>query len=139
MRADRFTLAALEATLLLYREPERARREIPVLAMLTLDAEELSARARHLAECCPAVLHPELRAGNSAVGGGSFPEAVLPTTLVALDAGEIGAESLALRLRLGHPPVVGRVADGRLLLDPRTLPVAAFDDVGSAVARAIAV
>ncbi|MEP6572942.1 MAG: L-seryl-tRNA(Sec) selenium transferase [Gemmatimonadota bacterium] len=139
LRADRFSLAALEATLLLYREPERARREIPVLAMLTMSIEDLRTRANRLAACCPPALHPETRDGFSAVGGGSFPGATLPTTLVALDAGEIGADSLALRLRLGHPPVITRVAEGRVVLDPRTLPDAADDDIGSALLRAIAI
>ena len=56
------------------------------------------------------------------MGGGAFPARVLPTTLVALDAGALGADGLALRLRLGEPAIVARVADGRVVLDPRTLP-----------------
>ncbi len=137
MRADKLTLAALEATLALYRESERAFREIPVLAMLTLDAAELASRAESLAGRCPHALRPELCPGESAVGGGSFPGAALPTTLVSLDAGAIGPDSLALRLRIGQPPLVARVGHGRVLLDPRTLPVRAFDDVAAALARAI--
>ena len=97
-------------------------REIPVLRMLTLDAGELAARAARLAAACPAELRPELVPGESAVGGGSFPGALLPTTLVALDPGALGADGLALRLRLGDPAIVTRVAGGRVLLDPRTLP-----------------
>jgi len=69
--------------------------------------------------------------GKSAVGGGAFPGAVLPSTLVALDGGELGASGLALRLRLGEPPVIARVEHERVLLDPRTL---SDDDVPVIVA-----
>jgi L-seryl-tRNA(Ser) seleniumtransferase len=133
LRADKLTLAALEATLALYREPERALREIPVLRMLTLSPKELAARATELASACPASLNPETQPGESAVGGGAFPGAVLPTTLVALDAGGLGPDGLLLRLRVGDPPVVARVAGGRVLLDPRTLP----EDAAPIVARAL--
>ena len=137
LRADKLTLAALEATLALYREPATALAEIPVLAMLTMTPEDLAARARALVEHCPPELGPEVRPGESAVGGGSFPGAVLPTTLVVLDPGALGADGLALRLRLGEPAVVARVADGRVLLDPRTLPLAAYPDLGAALRRAV--
>ena len=120
-RADKLTLAALEATLSLYRDPETARREIPVLTMLTTGEEELAERALRLVALCPAWTNARVVAGESAVGGGSFPGAALPTRLVALSPGDIGADALALRLRLGRPPVVTRVADGLVLLDPRTL------------------
>ena len=133
LRADKLTLAALEATLGLYEDPATAVREIPVLRMLTLGAEELAARAERLASHCPPELDPELQPGESAVGGGSFPGARLPTTLLALDAGTLGADGLALRLRLGEPAVVARVGGGRVLLDPRTLP----EDAGPVLSRAL--
>ncbi len=137
VRADKMTLAGLEATLALYREPEAAVREIPVLRMLTLGAGELSALAARLAAACPAQLRPSLEPGESAVGGGSFPGAALPTTLVALDAGAIGPDGLALRLRLGEPAIVARVGGGRVLLDPRTLPEDSFPDVAAALTEAL--
>jgi L-seryl-tRNA(Ser) seleniumtransferase len=137
MRADKLTLAALEATLALYEDPETALREVPVLRMLTAEPAALAARAARLAAACPAELHAELRPGESAVGGGAFPGAVLPTTLVTLDAGELGADGLALRLRLGDPAVVARVADGRVVLDPRTLPDDAGAEIGRALTRAL--
>ncbi|HXE58082.1 MAG TPA: L-seryl-tRNA(Sec) selenium transferase, partial [Gemmatimonadales bacterium] len=136
-RADKLTLAALEATLDLYRDPTRALREIPVLAMLTLGAEELARRAGALAASCPERFRPALRPGESAVGGGALPGARLPTTLVALDPGPIGAEGLALRLRLGRPSVVARIEEGRLVLDPRTLPPESFAELGAALERAL--
>jgi L-seryl-tRNA(Ser) seleniumtransferase len=137
MRADKLTLAAMEATLALYDEAENAVREIPVLRMLTLEPAELAARAGRLAAACPPELSPRLEPGESAVGGGSFPGAVLPTTLVSLDPGPLGADGLALRLRLGDPGVVARVAAGRVLLDPRTLPEDSGPGVGEALARAL--
>jgi L-seryl-tRNA(Ser) seleniumtransferase len=136
LRADKLTLAGLEATLALYREPEQAIREVPVLAMLTADHEEIRHRAAELAAVCPAGLKPELVPSQSAVGGGSFPGATLPTTLVALDPGPLGANGLALRLRLGDPPLVARVEGGRLLLDPRTLYRVEAGVVGAALAAA---
>ncbi len=137
VRADKMTLAALGATLSLYRDPEAALAEVPVLRMLTRSAEELAQRAQRLAEACPRSLRPELVAGESAVGGGSVPAAVLPTTLVSLDAGEMGPDGLALRLRVGDPAVVARVAEGRLLLDPRTLREEDFATVGAALTHAL--
>ncbi|MBA3498512.1 MAG: L-seryl-tRNA(Sec) selenium transferase [Gemmatimonadales bacterium] len=137
MRADKLTLAALGATLALYEDADTSVREIPVLRMLTLAAAELEQRATRLAAECPSVLGPTLVPGESAVGGGSFPNAALPTTLVALDAGALGPDGLALRLRLGDPPVIARVSAGRVLLDPRTLPDDAAPHIGRALAQAL--
>jgi L-seryl-tRNA(Ser) seleniumtransferase len=63
---------------------------------------------------------------------------VLPTTLVALDPGATGAASLALRLRLGSPPVVARIEAGKVVLDPRTLPEGSLPEVAGAVRAALA-
>jgi L-seryl-tRNA(Ser) seleniumtransferase len=137
VRTDKMTLAGLEATLSLYRDPAQAMLEIPVLHMLTLGASELARRAERLAALCPAELDPSLQPGESAVGGGSFPGAVLPTTLVALEAGALGADGLALRLRVGEPSVITRVAGGRVLLDPRTLPEESLPAVAAALVEAL--
>ena len=137
LRADKMTLAALETTLSLYADPELAIREIPVLRMLTLSADELRARAERLLSLLASLRPCVLASGNSAVGGGSFPAAELPTTLVALDPGPLGAQGLALRLRLGTPPIVARIQDDRVVLDPRTLPEEAFQEVALAVQRAL--
>ncbi len=140
LRADKLTLAALESTLGLYRTPERARTEIPVLRMLTMGRDELERQAAALAAAIVAAGAPSipaLRNGTSAVGGGAFPEVVLPTTLVAIDPGSLGASGLALRLRLGSPPVIARVEAGRIVLDPRTLPEAAFPVVAAALVQAL--
>jgi L-seryl-tRNA(Ser) seleniumtransferase len=137
LRADKLTLAALVATLALYQDPESATQKIPVLTMLTLDHSELQRRATRLASQCPAAVRAQTVPGESAVGGGSFPGAVLPTTLVALDAGLLGPDGLALRLRLGEPPLLVRVAADRVLLDPRTLPEEAFPAVARAIEQAL--
>jgi L-seryl-tRNA(Ser) seleniumtransferase len=63
----------------------------------------------------------DLVAGFSEVGGGSFPEAKLPTWLVALKADRLTADGLIERLRAGDPPLIARIADGHVVLDPRTI------------------
>jgi L-seryl-tRNA(Ser) seleniumtransferase len=137
LRTDKMTLAALEATLALYRDPAEALREIPVLRMLTLSPEALRQRAERLASSLPAG-GATIAPAFSAIGGGSFPGAQLPTSLVSVTPGPSGAARLALRLRLGNPPVIARVQDGCVLLDPRTLPEAELERVGCAVAEALA-
>jgi L-seryl-tRNA(Ser) seleniumtransferase len=136
LRADKLTLAALDATLALYRDPEGALARVPVLAMLTAAPGVLAGRAERIAREAPAGFRPRVMPGSSVVGGGAFPEAALPTSLVALDPGAEGAESLAARLRRGTPPLVARVAEGRVLLDPRTLPDAVVPAVVAALAAA---
>jgi L-seryl-tRNA(Ser) seleniumtransferase len=137
VRADKLTLSALAATLSLYEDPDTAVQSIPVLGMLTMSAEELATRAERLAALCPPAVAATTMGGESAVGGGSFPGAVLPTTVVALDAGLLGPDSLALRLRLGEPSIVTRVAGNRVLLDPRTLPKESFPAIARAVEQAL--
>ena len=138
VRADKLTLAAMGATLSLYQDEAVALGSIPVLAMLTLDLGELTRRAERLASLCPAAVSAFTSPGESAVGGDSFPGAVLPTTLVAIDAGSLGPDGLALRLRLGQPSVVARVADDRVMLDPRTLPEDSFPSLAKAIEQALA-
>lgn len=136
LRADKFTLAALEATLALYRDPDTALTRIPVLRMLTRSPAELQAAAELLRGMTPPEFQPVLVEGTSAVGGGSLPGQNLPTTLLSLDPGPRGADGLALRLRLGDPCVVTRVGSGRVLLDPRTLDHRDYDLVAQALLAA---
>ena len=120
-RVDKLTLAALEATLALYREPARARHEIPVLAMLTIDAASLRVRATTLlAQLGSAATAHDVRIVESeaSVGGGAFPTARIPS--IALSIGG-NANALEERLRVGDPGVVTRVADQRVLVDLRTI------------------
>jgi L-seryl-tRNA(Ser) seleniumtransferase len=114
LRLDKLGMAALAATLRLYLDPERASREIPVLAMLTADSAVLRARAQRLAAAgCGEVVE-----AASKVGGGALPLLELPGPVAALPG---PADGLAAALRGGDPPVAGRIEGGRLLLDPRTL------------------
>jgi L-seryl-tRNA(Ser) seleniumtransferase len=121
VRSDKFTLAALEATLALYRDPETARRDIPVLRMLTEDLMEIQRRAAALQHGVGR--DAELIEGESEVGGGSFPGAKLPTWLVRLMPGarHLTPDALAERLRAADPSIIPRIADDRVVLDPRTI------------------
>jgi len=132
VRIDKLSLAALEATLALYRDPAHARRALPVLAMLDADRPALEARARRLA----AATGGEVVEATAKVGGGALPLLGLSGPAVALDAGPLGPDALAAALRAGDPPVVGRIHDGRLLLDPRTLTDAEADQAADAVRTA---
>jgi L-seryl-tRNA(Ser) seleniumtransferase len=131
LRLDKLGLAALEATLRLYRDPDLARREIPVLAMLTASETELRERAERLAAAigdAAAIIDATAR-----VGGGALPLLELPGPAVAVALPGVSADQLAARLRAADPPVMGRIEDDRLLLDPRTL----ADDEIALVARAV--
>jgi L-seryl-tRNA(Ser) seleniumtransferase len=130
VRADKYTLAALEATLGLYRDEETARREIPTLRMLTTELVELRRRGEALKRGVEKKdvekkdverKGVELVEGFSEVGGGSFPEAKLPTWLVQLTADTLTADGLVERLRGGDPPIIARIEDGHVVLDPRTI------------------
>ena len=124
LRADKLTLAAVEGTLVLYLDPVRALREVPVLRMLAEPTEAVHARAIRLAELTGGTVEETV----ARVGGGALPLAELPSFACALD------EGLAAPLRVGEPAVVGVVRDGRLLLDCRTLSDAELDEAAAAVA-----
>jgi L-seryl-tRNA(Ser) seleniumtransferase len=115
-RPDKTTLAALEATLALYRDPERAVREIPALAMLAADATTLKRRARKLARRLPGA---DTEPGVSTVGGGAFPGSELPTTLVTLAVPS--CDGFLAALRAHDPPVIALAREDRVVFDVRTL------------------
>jgi L-seryl-tRNA(Ser) seleniumtransferase len=120
LRVDKLTLAALEATLALYREPERARREIPALAMLTAPLGELRERATHVAAALESRgVAASVTDSVATVGGGAFPTARIASAAVALSG---DADQLARRLREIDLPVVGRIERDTLLLDMRSIP-----------------
>jgi L-seryl-tRNA(Ser) seleniumtransferase len=113
MRIDKLSLAALEATLELYRDPQRALREVPVLATAAESAGAVRGRAERLA----ARLGGDVVATTARVGGGAVPLLEIESFACALD----GGEALAATLRAADPPVVALVREGRVLLDCRTL------------------
>ncbi len=125
LRIDKFTVAALEATLRLYLEPEKVVDQIPVWRMLTVSKEELRRRAEKMAEKLSGRLaggSAEVVEGISRVGGGALPAAELPTFLVALTPPEEETPSgLVTKLRRGRPPVIARLQQDRILFDPRTI------------------
>ncbi len=123
MRIDKLSLAALEATLEIYRDPARAVAEIPVLASASEPADAVRRRAERLA----ARLGGELVATHARVGGGALPLLELDSYACALD----GGDELARHLRAGDPPVVARVQEGRVLLDCRTLSDAQCDMIAT--------
>ncbi len=126
LRADKLTLAALEGTLALALDPARARAEIPVLRMLDEPIASVRARAERLA----GLVGGEVEETVARAGGGALPLAELPSFACAIE------EELFDPLRLGEPPVVGIVRDGRLLLDVRALNDGEVDEVAVAVVAA---
>ncbi len=120
VRIDKLNLAALTATLLHYLR-EEAEEEVPVWRMISMPAEKIKEQAEHWR------LQLGERAGvepsRSAVGGGSLPGETLPSWVVALTCEGIpnGAEEVVGRLRRADPPVVARIEEDRVLLDPRTV------------------
>jgi len=133
-RVDKFTIAALEATLALYRDPARARREIPTLAMLATPIGELRLRADALRARLGTSGEVEVVPSDAAVGGGAFPTARIPSVALAVPAAD--ATRLEAALRHGTPAVVGRLAEGRLLLDLRTVLPRDDEALATAIDRA---
>ena len=125
LRVDKLTLAALAATLRLYRNPETAKRQIPLLQLLSTSAENLNNRAERLAPqlaACSCVSGAVVLAETAYLGGGSIPTQQLATWCVALTpAPPHSVDKLAAALRTGRPPVIGRVHQERLLLDLRSV------------------
>ena len=136
LRPDKMTLAALSETLRGLRDPEEARTRIPVLRMLALTAAELDRRARRLARLLRAALGPGFRVsvedGASQLGGGAWALKPLPTRLVAVRSESVPSHKVEERIRAADPPVLARLREGAVLLDPRTLEEADFAAVAAA-------
>jgi L-seryl-tRNA(Ser) seleniumtransferase len=124
LRIDKFTIAALEATLTAY-EAGAARDTVPTLRLLTEPLAAVRARARRVHRGLGAAVVERLAArvveDRAQVGGGALPTVELPTAGVAIGASDAAARALDAALRAGDPPVVGRLADDRLFLDCRTV------------------
>ncbi len=124
LRIDKFTIAALEATLTAY-EAGTACETVPTLERLTEPLTAVTARARRvLRGLGPAVaerLTARVVEDRSQVGGGALPTVELPTAGVAVGATDAAARALDVALRGGDPPVIGRLVDDRLFLDCRTV------------------
>ncbi|MFL6230379.1 MAG: L-seryl-tRNA(Sec) selenium transferase [Pyrinomonadaceae bacterium] len=126
LRADKLSLAALEATLDAYRRGAHLR-EVPALRMLAATREEIERRARSLvrrARRDAGELSLEIVPGESAVGGGSAPTTHPATALIALTHARLSASALDARLRQTDPPVVARILGERVVIDLRTVAAA---------------
>jgi L-seryl-tRNA(Ser) seleniumtransferase len=135
LRVDKLTIAALHATLALYREPERAAREIPALAMLTSAPAVVRERAEWLcARLTAAGLDATVVETQATVGGGAFPTARIPSSGVAMRG---DAPALERRARMGGLPVIGRIALDRFLVDMRSVPQAHDVALGDALTASL--
>jgi L-seryl-tRNA(Ser) seleniumtransferase len=140
-RLDKMTLAALEATLRTYLNPARALEQIPILRMLATPLAELRRRAEHLSEKLQQISGVAIQVMEDIayVGGGSLPDQAMKTCVVALTPRNGTEQDLAHRLRTGNPAVVGRLQEGRLLLDVRTVLPGQEDALLLAVQQAVRV
>jgi len=141
LRLDKMTLAALEATLRLTLDADRAVQNVPTLRALTLDRKELAKRAKRLARVLRTGLGELAAVGISKevsrAGGGALPLIEIPTKVVTVAPRDVSVDDLALRLRRGKPPLIARISQDRLLLDPRTLEPDEIGPAAHAVLNAI--
>lgn len=134
-RVDKMTLAALEATLRIYLNPDKALEEIPLLRMLETPIAVLQERAYLLARLLGSLpgLSANVQNTQAFVGGGSLPDRAIPSIAIALRCSTLSETELAYRLRTSEPAVMGRVEEGQVLLDLR----AVFTDQYQALADAV--
>jgi L-seryl-tRNA(Ser) seleniumtransferase len=139
LRVDKLTLAALEATLRLYRDETQALELIPTLRMISMPLALLEEQAQSLAEQLRTVdsagkLQITVQPGSSQVGGGSLPAQDLPTRVVALHSSLMSTPQLEQQLRASNPPVIARIEADQVLLDVRTLQEGDFNRIAQALA-----
>jgi L-seryl-tRNA(Ser) seleniumtransferase len=141
LRIDKLSLAALEATLRLHRDPERAALQIPVLRMLSAPEEELALRASRLREAVVSAVgeraEVEVVRASGRVGGGALPLLELEGPVVSVRPRSGGLERLAGALRASERPVLARLREGALLLDPRTMSEEEVDVAATQLAAAL--
>jgi len=140
MRIDKLSLAALEATLRLYKAPNDPLERVPVLRALAESLMTVKARAEKLALSVAAVpgLGVEVVESTAYAGGGALPQQGLQSFAVALNTPLLSAEAMAARARTGEHAVLGRIRDGRFCLDVRAVQDSEIPDIARAVQRALA-
>ena len=125
LRIDKLTLAALESTLRLYRDEEKAARIIPTLRMIMLPLEEIQKRAHRLVDGLKKIsnsrMHIRLLERSSKTGGGALPLMELPSLCVAVQIKGISPNALEKMMRYNDPPIIARIEDDWYVMDPRTL------------------
>ena len=141
VRIDKLTLAALEATLRLYTDPDLAKERIPTLRMICMDKNELRQKARELEVLLAQTPNTSVsvRESCSRVGGGAFPEADLPTFVVTVAHRYITPDALQRTLLQTNQPVLARVEQGCLCFDPRTLQSSDFFETAKSLREAVVV
>ena len=125
LRIDKLTLAALESTLRLYRDEEKASRVIPTLRMIMLPLEEIQKRAQRLAGGLKKIgdsrMHIRLLERSSKTGGGALPLMELPSLCVGVQIEGISPNNLEKMMRSYEPPIIARIEDDMIIMDPRTI------------------
>jgi L-seryl-tRNA(Ser) seleniumtransferase len=125
LRLDKMTLAALESTLRLYRDEEKAVGTIPTLRMLTMNIGDIETRAANLADDLGNIgksrLEITIIERSSRAGGGALPLLELPSRCLALRVKGMSANALEKGMRENDPPIIGRIEDDAYIMDPRTL------------------
>ncbi|BCS97511.1 L-seryl-tRNA(Sec) selenium transferase [Desulfoluna limicola] len=138
LRIDKLTLAALEATLRLYRDEAEAVAKIPTLRMITMDREETEVRAKELMEALAGLpVKTEALALASRPGGGSLPLLELPSCCVGVTLPGMGASAMEKAMRKNDPPIIGRIENEAYILDPRTLQEGDIALIAEALSRIV--
>lgn len=137
LRVDKMTLAALEAILTLYLDPEVAKAKIPTLAMLFAEPEDIRIKAEGLRDFLAPLpgIQAEVVPTESQVGGGSAPERPLASWAVAIEAHAMSPDMLEEQLRFSEPPIIARIFKNQVLLDARTIRPEEFTDIVEAFSR----
>ena len=125
LRCGKLTIAALEATLRVYRESPDVAAEIPALRAFTRPLQEIDEMARRVVAPLGAALGPgfglTIEDSTSQIGSGALPTDEIPTRVIAIRHDAVNAEAIAERFRKARPPIIGRIKDGAFLLDVRTI------------------
>lgn len=136
LRVDKFTLAALECTIRMYFDEEKAKKNIPTLRMITSTPEELFEKAKILKDKIDernTVINIYIEDGKSTVGGGSMPGEEFDSKVVVLNGESLTADGIEEGLRLSKAHIIGRIKDDKYMLDLRTLNEKDFDTIADAI------
>jgi seryl-tRNA(sec) selenium transferase len=130
LRVDKLTLAALTATLKIYRDPKEAMEKIPVLRDLTISRDELSKKANILKDMIndQTKFNAEIETGETMVGGGSFPDVKLPTYLIDVQS-DISVDKLDKCIKYAKYPLISRIHHDKLFLDIRTIDESEYEKI----------
>lgn len=136
LRVDKFTLAALECTIRMYFDEEKAKKHIPTIRMITLTPEELFERAEVLKEKIDGRdtrINVYIEDGKSTVGGGSMPGEEFDSKVIVLTGDGLTADKIEETLRLSSSHIIGRIKDDKYMLDLRTLNDKDFDRIAEEI------